>query len=627
MNINDILINSNRILPQNGSDISAISGKVQLNAADALLSDLKAGDSIQAQVVSKDGNVVTLQLPGNALVDAKVSGGMNLDIGKLLTFEVKSSSNGLMLSPLFTNMASDPNVQKALNMAGIPVTSESVEMTREMMSAGMSVDRNSLSAVFKDIAMNPGANVSDIVDLHRLGIEVNENNLTQIDSYKNLSYQIGEGMNGVLNDLSNALSESIASGNPETAGKLLAGLTELASEVQDNTSVQENLSAQENTPVQEGITASSDKPAPTVNIDSAEAKPLVMVSEDASKPEEALASTVSKTEDSELTAAERALKLLSQVSAEENTEVKSGSIQQPIKDNTPVITQETNIQDKLLPADENTRQELSAELSKFVDNPETLQSKSLSELFDITKNMINQALSEHDTDRLLKLVNNKTILGSVLGAINEQWSIAPTDVAEKEKVMELYSRLTRQLGMVKEALESAGLKNSPAGESASNMSNNLDFLNQVNQIYSYIQLPIKLSGGDSAHGDLYVYSNGKKLDMKDGKVSALLHLDMEHLGPVDVYVSMDTSTGNKKVNTQFYVADDSILDFIEGHMDELTQRLEAKGYSASARTSVKGSKDSADDPLSSAADGGGINGILSQNGGIKLSEYSFDVRT
>ena len=62
-------------------------------------------------------------------------------------------------------------------------------------------------------------------------------------------------------------------------------------------------------------------------------------------------------------------------------------------------------------------------------------------------------------------------------------------------------------------------------------------------------------------------------------------------------------------------------------MDELTQRLEAKGYSASARTTVKGSKDSGDDPLASAAEGGGINGILSQNGGIKLSEYSFDVRT
>ena len=147
-------------------------------------------------------------------------------------------------------------------------------------------------------------------------------------------------------------------------------------------------------------------------------------------------------------------------------------------------------------------------------------------------------------------------------------------------------------------------------------------------MYSYIQLPIKLSGGDRAHGDLYVYSNGKKLNMKDGKVSALLHLDMEHLGPVDVYVAMDTASINRKVSTQFYVADESILDFLEEHMDELTARIEAKGYSVSAKTSVKGSPESKENPVSDAAEGGGINGILSQTGSrLKLAEYSFDVRT
>ena len=610
MNINDILTDQNRIFQgmQNASQVSEEGANIRLSAADMLLSDLKAGDSLQAMVVSKDGNVVTLKLPGDALVDAKISNGMNLDIGKLLTFEVKSSSNGLMLSPLFTNMATDPNAEKALNMAGLPVNRDTVEMTREMMKAGMNVDRNTLSGVFKDVSMNPGSPISDIVDLHRLCIEVNENNLTQIENYKNLSYQLGEGMNGVLNDLGNALEDTALKGDFEQAAKLLEGLMDLASEIKEPAAR-----------AGEG-NAAGNASMGTLDASLQSTDPALAVIESENTSEEILP------EEENLTAAEKALRLLSQVS-KEDPDAKQTSGFDPQGNVSQAEINEKNVSQKPLPVDDNTRRELAAEISKFLPEGEDLSGKSFSELFDITKNLLSHALNAHDKDMLSRLSGNKTVLGSVLGAINEQWSITPPDVADKDKIMELYSRLNRQLGLVKEALENAGLKNSPAGESAGNMSGNLDFLNQVNQMYSYIQLPIRLSGGDSAHGDLYVYSNGKKLNMKDGKVSALLHLDMEHLGPVDVYVSMDTSTVNKKVNTQFYVADDSILDFLEEHMDELTERLSAKGYSVAAKTSVKGSKEAEENPFSSAADGGGINGILSQTGGIKLSEYSFDVRT
>lgn len=614
MNINDILTDQNRIFQgmQNTPQVSEEGANVRLSAADLLLSDLKTGDSLQAMVVSKDGNVVTLKLPGDALVDAKISNGMNLDIGKLLTFEVKSSSNGLMLSPLFTNMATNPNAEKALNMAGLPVNRDTVEMTREMMKAGMNVDRNTLSGVFKDVSMNPGSPISDIVDLHRLGIEVNENNLTQIENYKNLSYQLGEGMNGVHNDLGNVLEDTALKGNFEQAAKLLEGLMDLASEIKEPDVKDGFTLASENAPV---LTEESLKNADSLK--NSDPAVTILTAEDNN------AGAI--TEEENLSVAEKAIRLLSQVSREDSSE-KQVSTVNPQENVSQTENNEKNVSQKPLPIDDNTRQELANEISKFIPDKD-LSGKSFSELFDITKNLLSQALNAHDKDMLSKLSGNKTILGSVLGAINEQWSITPPDVADKDKIMELYSRLNRQLGLVKEALENAGLKNSPAGESAGNMSGNLDFLNQVNQMYSYIQLPIRLSGGDSAHGDLYVYSNGKKLNMKDGKVSALLHLDMEHLGPVDVYVSMDTSTLNKKVNTQFYVADDSILDFLEEHMDELTERLSAKGYSVAAKTSVKGSKEAEENPFSSAADGGGINGILSQTGGIKLSEYSFDVRT
>ena len=161
-------------------------------------------------------------------------------------------------------------------------------------------------------------------------------------------------------------------------------------------------------------------------------------------------------------------------------------------------------------------------------------------------------------------------------------------------------------------MESVGQNGSEAYRAAANMSQNLDFLQQINQMYTYVQLPLRLQQGD-AHGDLYVYTNKRNLAGKDGSVSALLHLDMEHLGPVDVYVAMQ----NSRVNTTFYVADDDMLDFLEAHMDILTDRLRKRGYDCSFSMETRGEKDA----------GGGLGPILEQEKGMVLTRYAFDVRT
>ena len=90
--------------------------------------------------------------------------------------------------------------------------------------------------------------------------------------------------------------------------------------------------------------------------------------------------------------------------------------------------------------------------------------------------------------------------------------------------------------------------------------------------------------GEDANGELYVYTNKKSLANKDGNFSALLHLDMEHLGPMDVYVTMRDYT---KVNTNFYLESEEMLDFISAHIDELTRRLTEKGYNTSTKVTQK----------------------------------------
>ncbi|MCR5654934.1 MAG: flagellar hook-length control protein FliK, partial [Lachnospiraceae bacterium] len=153
------------------------------------------------------------------------------------------------------------------------------------------------------------------------------------------------------------------------------------------------------------------------------------------------------------------------------------------------------------------------------------------------------------------------------------WLLRPEEAAEKDKIELLYQKLSTQSGRMAQAAEAVLGKEATLTQNVSNLNQNINFMNQLNETFTYVQIPLKLDG-QNANGDLYVYTNKKSLAQKEGSVSAFLHLDMDHLGPVDCYVTMEEA----KVSTNFKVADDETLDLIEEHLDLLNERLAAKGF-------------------------------------------------
>ena len=147
-----------------------------------------------------------------------------------------------------------------------------------------------------------------------------------------------------------------------------------------------------------------------------------------------------------------------------------------------------------------------------------------------------------------------------------------------------------------------------------NLSRNVYFLQQINQTYAYIQLPLHLRQGEHKTGELFVYTNKKNLAGKDGRVSALLHLDMEHLGPLDVYVALQDT----KVSTKFYVQNDTILDYLEANMEVLTQRLKQRGYVCNCETTLRTELQQTAQAMAP---------ILKAGGSVPVGQYAFDVRT
>ena len=162
--------------------------------------------------------------------------------------------------------------------------------------------------------------------------------------------------------------------------------------------------------------------------------------------------------------------------------------------------------------------------------------------------------------------------------VRDTFSMKMTDVVDSGSVKEHIAKTLDKLSSISEY--AASNQSAELSNVASRMSNNMEFLNSMNQFMAAVQVPIK-NIGEHGEGELYVYRRNKQKCGEDDTVKAFLHLDMEHLGALDIYVTLKGSS----VATNFKVEDESVLDFLETNMEQLTKKLAEDGYNVTASIS------------------------------------------
>ena len=199
--------------------------------------------------------------------------------------------------------------------------------------------------------------------------------------------------------------------------------------------------------------------------------------------------------------------------------------------------------------------------------------------------------------------------------MEREWTVRPEDLKTEHKIEELYQKLDKQMGQIEQLAKQTGMDTGQLSQSASQVRDNIEFMHQINQAYTYVQIPLKLAN-QNAHSDLYVYTNKRNLRRKEGELSAFLHLELDHLGSTDVSIKML----DKNVTTKFYLADDAAYDLIEENLPNLQERLVKLGYNCSISLEKREEKiDFVEDflqkgqPAKAAARG-------------MVQRYSFDVR-
>lgn len=507
---------------------------------------LVPGQTLRGEVVSREGNNAQIRLLQDVLVDAKVDADIRLELGQNITFQVKNNGQTLNLSPLFTNMATEGTVLKALDMASLPVNENTVAMTKQLMDAGLPIDKNTLQQIWHESNAFPDAEILDLVNLHRVELPVTEENITQMASYRNLTHQLTAGIAEIGESLTNMLQGLVESGDIEQAATIYSEVLELLA-FED--AAGETVTGQQQT----------EGPLPEPGVD------VTVTSEEAEQMPVQPSATAPEAVPGQKTI------------IEEPTETASGN-GQTIKEN---------------PGAEKTQ--------------EAPQLQNLQKL-------LKQGLETKDIPLLRSILHNSKVAELPAKLLADRWSIKPEDVESPEKVEELYQKLGKQLKGLSNLLEENGQRGSSAYQNVTNLSQNVDFLQQINQTYAYIQLPLHLRQGEHKTGELFVYTNKKNLARKDGQVSALLHLDMEHLGPLDVYVTLKDT----KVSTKFYVQNDAILDYLEANMDVLTERLQKRGYDCKCETTLRTELQQTAQAMAP---------LLKTEGSVPVAQYAFDVRT
>ena len=507
---------------------------------------LVPGQTLRGEVVSREGNNAQIRLLQDVLVDAKVDADIRLELGQNITFQVKNSGQTLNLSPLFTNMATEGTVLKALDMASLPVNENTVAMTKQLMDAGFPIDKNTLQQIWHESNAFPDAEILDLVNLHKVELPVTEENITQMASYRNLTHQLTAGIAETGESLTNMLQGLVESGDIEQAATIYSEVLELLA-FED--AAGETVTGQQQT----------EGPLPEPGVD-------VTVT-----PEEAEQMPVKPS-----------------ATAPEAVPGQKTIIEEPTEtapDNGPTIK----------------------------ENPGAEKTQEAPQLQNLQK-LLKQGLETKDIPLLRSILHNSKVAELPAKLLADRWSIKPEDVESPEKVEELYQKLGKQLKGLSNLLEENGQRGSSAYQNVTNLSQNVDFLQQINQTYAYIQLPLHLRQGEHKTGELFVYTNKKNLARKDGQVSALLHLDMEHLGPLDVYVTLKDT----KVSTKFYVQNDAILDYLEANMDVLTERLQKRGYDCKCETTLRTELQQTAQAMAP---------LLKTEGSVPVAQYAFDVRT
>ena len=544
----NITVNNNTVI---------ISGTTAANALEVLKSML-VGDTFSGQISNIKGNDIILKLNNGMNFPATLLGSSNLSVGQNVTFMINDNSNNkISIKPLMFDQQELVVINRALEASNLPLNENNMQLVKQLLMQNMSIDMNTINNLSKEISKFSSANIDTIVRLSKLNIPITEDNIKQFEAYKSYEHSISNDMNALSKSFGDFLSSALNKNGSNDAANLSQKLIDILYNSNNNS------------------TNNND-----TNINSTDINSTTNISNNSTNINGSINS------DSTIN---------NSINNKDNTNISNG-------------TNSVDVSKALLSELNNNTSEIpqnnTESINKFI-NVQSRQdlAQSLIETFgkDSTSNIVENLKSGNISAKLLleninlliknsptlsnegldKLFQSKEFSQIIKMIVRDKMRIAPEDVKNSDGIKEFYKSVREDVGRLSEVANQSD-KDSSFSKSLDGLRNNIDFMNDLNKNMSYFQLPIKFSAGD-AESELYVFTNKKKSSNKTDTLSALLHLDMQNLGPLDVFIKL---TG-KNVSTNFCLESESMLDFVYSHIDQLNNRLDSLGYNVDFEMTIR----------------------------------------
>lgn len=625
MQIRDMLGQYSQNVKNGTEELMSAQGTQKLVSS---MQELEPGSTFEGTVNSVKNGKVVLALGNGQTITARLDGKVSIQPGESMFFQVRSNDGTtIALRPYVqAGNINNPILLNALTAAGVPATERNITMVDSMMKEQMSISRQSILDMGRVVGSNPNVNVNTAVLMTKIGLPVSAEMASQFENYMVDQHAIVDEMDLAMNQLGRLLGDADSGEEQsfELYGKVLDILNgEGETPAQTTDGLQQNdtgtmVNAGKNIEMEAAVQQSKDGAAAEgvqKQVQQQNTKDLISMG---AAGQEQSAGVAENTENivGEQTAGNAAQSMQTGIDAADvlkNTQADTAADFKNVQGQTDTLEQilDQNGLDHLKRLLQNIPTltgntdlfEVQEEEDVFVDTmsgddagkkafelaqaePEVTlkQSMTAEDFLNTLRDALKQN-QEYGFAGMTKLFGSKEFAAILKNRAEKQWLLEPEQLREASKVSDLYERLDHQMKQMENVMKAAGVTQNSFVQTAADIRSNVEFMNQINQVYTYVQLPLKLSG-QNASGDLYVYTNKKKLNDPEAELTAFLHLDLDNLGSTDVSIRMK----DKNVKTNFYIADDASYDLIEKHLPVLEKRLAQKGYRCSITMSKEEKK-------------------------------------
>lgn len=532
----------------------------QNNTGGINLRDLAAGDVFRGEIININNQNVEILLDGNEHINATMQQALGLNIGEKLLFQVKDNSDTqLVIRPIANNEVSSELVNKSLLTAGLTINDKNIAIVKELIANGQPIDKQSIINMIKLSSVYANESIDKLIDMTKNGIEINRENLDMYDVYTASSHYISENI------------MEIRDGILEVFEKLLESDVNFSDFTENNVNIEDTA---ENTTANDITSGNSN--------------------ENSINPENLMGNTISS---DSFTKINTILEDLSNIFDADNDNKQISESINVDKNN---IYNKESIQE--------ASKESTKDFLKMVESSDTF--KELSEVLkNIGENMPKEAFNN--------IIKSPVFKEKITKLLMDRLYLNPTKLSEDKKIVKnevdkIYDKLNKLTEMIKNMPENVKSENlSLAGDK---LSKNMNFMNELNNIEAYVQVPVKFSEGNK-NGDLYVYNRRRNKKINDDTLTAFLHLQLDYLGATDINISLKKNS----VTAKFTLDDEISRNLVEDNLGELAERLEKIGYNVTISTELSEKK---------SQEFNAILPITSNNeNAVSIKRYIFDIRT